>query len=561
METEDGPARGPGRGHGDDRMSGRGSQREAEEAGPDPAGRNAGEPAAADLDLDYHDHDDDDHHDEEHHGAGSLAGTVLWAVLGALTVMALTVWAAPKIAPHVPAPIGRVLAPMSAQFEAEIATLRDAAEARETRLASELAALEARLDQRPAPDPAPIDALEARLADRLERVSIATETADTAADAARAEARAALAAAEQAQLQARTATDQAEAARSLGEKTADRAAALTGDLAAARRDLEAAVARANDLARRLGAVDAEMAGLTREVAALGSALSEMPEPDAAEGPAPRELAAAIGALQARLDGLRSELDARPDAVSAEDAAALADQASAAAVQELEPRIAEARAALEARLAGDLEAQRTLIAADIARLEARIRAAEELGRMTRAEALDEAEAALARAALRGARDALAVRVAAGEPYAANLAEVERLSGRTAEPPLVRHAAGGLAPAAALSDRFPALARRALEAEARAGAADGAPGDRVSSWLRAQVFTRPTAEQEGDDLPARLSRIEARLGEGALATALAEAEALPPRAAEVFAGWTADLRERVEAEAALARFVAETAAAAD
>lgn len=530
-------------------MKRRGSHHQDDEAELTDSARDAD----PDLDLSSIGHDDDylDEHDEEHHSHGSFAATALWVVLSVLTVMVLTIWAAPKIAPHVPAPLGRVLAPVSDVVETEIAALRRAAEEREAETERQIAALRAELSVDTGPDPARLEAIETA----LERIGTGAEAADTAADAARAEARAALAAAETAKLEARSAAERADAAHSLGLAGQSETEVLTATLNGTRRDLDTAVSRASDLSRRLTSLDAQLAGMSEEVRALSTAISEMPAEGTDEGPAPRELAAALSALQARVDGIRTELAARPEAVTPEDARALAAQSSATAIEALLPRLEAARSALEERLSGAMDAERARLQTELAALDTRIRAAEETARITRAEALDDAEAALARAALRGARDALLSRVASGAPYAAILAEVEALSGRKAEDALARHAAEGLAPAARLSERFPGLARAALEADARAAAEDGAPGERVSSWLRSQVFTRPTAEQEGDDLAARLSRIEARLGEGALDTALTEVDALPAEAATVFAGWTADLRQRVEAEAALARFVAD------
>ncbi|MEM9145409.1 MAG: hypothetical protein AAGC57_04360 [Pseudomonadota bacterium] len=505
---------------------------------------------------DNHDEDHGEDHGDDHHASSSLANTALWVLVGTLGVIAVTLWAAPRLAPHVPASVGQFLAPVPDLLTTEIAGLKRAAAAREAQLDAEIAALrEALAAQAAKPSPGLTEAERLRIGKiegGLGALSTGVEAADAAADAARAEARAALAAAEQAELRARNAADLADRARTIGEQSAEQAGVTGKGLTAIREDLDLALAGAGDLARRVTSFDAQLAGLAQEVSTLSGSLSEMPDAGA-ERPAPGELAAALSALQARVDGLRSELAAAPEGVTPDQAEGIVRQAISTAATGLEARIAEARSAIDAQLAADLAAQRGYLETEMARLEARVRAAEETASLSKADALEEAEAALARAALRGARDALSARVAAGEPYAAALAEVETLSGHTAGAALSRHAAVGLPPAADLAERFPPLARAALEAEVRAGTVAEDPSQRVSSWLRSQVFTRPTAEQEGEGLPARLSRIEARLAEDALEAALAETAGLPPRAAAVLADWSAALARRVEAETALAEFV--------
>jgi hypothetical protein len=66
----------------------------------------------------------------------------------------------------------------------------------------------------------------------------------------------------------------------------------------------------------------------------------------------------------------------------------------------------------------------------------------------------------------------------------------------------------------------------------------------------VAGRPVAEIEGDSVGAVTSRIAARIGEGKLAEALTQAEALPEHARAGLGGWLDRLRARVAADAALA-----------
>ncbi|GMG82705.1 hypothetical protein LNKW23_19180 [Paralimibaculum aggregatum] len=410
-----------------------------------------------------------DAYDDEPH-APSLAATLLWLLIGAVFVAAVTLWAAPKLAPHLPAPVARFLTPVPEELRSRMAALEAQAAARQATLEAEVEALRAAAASAVMGEEAATAF--AGLTGQMERLEAAQKAATATSEAARAEARVALAQAETAERIARGAEQ--------GVRAASASAAAAEDAAA-------------------------------------------------------ELSLGLAQLKAGLERLAAARAADPAFLPRAEAEALAPRDELAA------------------LSGEIAALRARIGQQLHALGARLDASERQAERIQTSALGEAEAALRNAALRGAADALATRVLAGESYATVLAEVEALIGRPAPPALAAHAAAGIAQPASLAGSLPGAARAAIAAEARIAGDDG-PTDRVGSWLQRQIFVMPKEEQAGPSLTARISRIEARLREGELAAALAEAEALPPAAAAAMAGWTAALADRVAAERALAEYVA-------
>lgn len=402
--------------------------------------------------------DQDTHHDQaeaapapadaevEHHGS-SFASTALMLLVGALVVIGLTLWAAPKLAPHLPAGIAQYLNPVPNSTQDDIATLQ-------TRVAE-------------------LDAQGSSLEGLAERLG-ALEAAGTDTNALEE----ALAAAAQAQQAAEVASGEAQALRD----------------------------RQGQIATQLDALEGELRALTEALSGDG------------EGSAvPAELQAALKAMQSRVDTLS-------------DAAA-----GFATRDEVEGAI------------GTIEAQIAEVAAEA-----------EAAKLTGSDALGEAEQALRGAALRGAAAALVSRVNGGLPYAGALTELEELSGAVAPDALRGPAAAGLGDQAQLSAGLPAAARAAIDAEREADAGEGA-ASQIAAWLGTQVSSRPTVETEGESVGAILSRVEARLSEGALPDALAEAQALPQHAQDAMADWLSQLEARVGAEAALSDYIAATGGA--
>jgi len=360
-------------------------------------------------------------------------------LVGAIAVASATLWAAPKVAPHVPASIGQYLMPGQLQTGAEIEALRQQMAEQAAQSEARVADLKTRLDAATA---------------RLEALPDPEATAANAAEAL----------------------------------------ALAHD----------AGAQVAALKTQADANATELAGLRESVSAVNAALS------GANGTAaPADLAAAVAGINARIESLTQNSASRAD------------------VNAVSARID----ALEANAAATGEAQ--------------------------TKALGEVSAAIRQASLRSAVAALTSHVEGGQPYETPLREIAALTG--SEPPeaLASAAASGLATPALLGASFGPRAQAAISADIQGRAGEGA-SSKVLGWLRAQVTGRPTTEQAGDDVAAVTSRIAARLREGALEEALAEAETLPPPTQSALGPWLDRLRARVEAEAAMSAWLTEIGA---
>lgn len=381
----------------------------------------------------------DPHHEDEH-GHRSLAATALAVLVGVIFVASLTLWAAPKVAPHLPAGIAKYLMPGEAQAAARLAALEEALARQESTMEAGIAAMQAEVSA---------------LAGRLD--------ASPGAEAA-------------------------EVARAAAEAAAEDVAAL---------------------AVHIATIDEELAGIRGELSAMSGALAEAAD---GAGATPPEMAAKLAALGARLDAISSAI---------EDGAAL--------------RALEAKLAALAKRVDAVESS----AAD--------------AQSQQSAALGEVETALQAARLQAALDVLSSRLTNGLPYGAKLNEVAGIAGKSPPETLSAGAAGGLATAAELEASYSRYANAAVAADMRAQSGEGALG--ALGWLRSQVAGRPVEEQQGDSVGAITSRIGARVSEGDLSAALAEAETLPEHAQTGLGGWLDRLRARVAAEAALEAWRAE------
>jgi hypothetical protein len=101
---------------------------------------------------------------------------------------------------------------------------------------------------------------------------------------------------------------------------------------------------------------------------------------------------------------------------------------------------------------------------------------------------------------------------------------------------------------LQAEFPDLARQVL-ALARADTEADGWGARLLDFLAAQTGARSLTPREGDDPDAILSRAEFALGEGRLADALTDLQALDPALRAPLDGWIARAEARLAALAAL------------
>ncbi len=216
-------------------------------------------------------------------------------------------------------------------------------------------------------------------------------------------------------------------------------------------------------------------------------------------------------------------------------------AIAAAVDALEARLDEERTAAAEAVAEAEAAQ----AAAAAEAEAAAVAAEE----ALAEAAAEAQAEAAETQIRAALSEVQVAMAAGEPFADALASLPV----EAPEALQAVAADGVATFEDLQAAYPAAARAAL-AEANREASSGNVMGGLGAFLQNQVGGRSVVPREGDDPDAVLSRVGAAVEAGDLSTALTEIEILPEGARALLADWVAQVQTRADADAALADLAA-------
>ena len=285
-----------------------------------------------------------------------------------------------------------------------------------------------------------------------------------------------------------------------------------------------------------GASNAPDTEMMQALAALQDQIAALPA-TAPEAAAPVDLSPVldqIAALSARIDttnGGIETLAARVGALEDRPTATLelgaeATQAQGAAA------IAEAEAAAQAAMA---EAEAAATAAK-AEADAAIAAAQA-----------EAAAALTRAEATAALGLLQAAIANGTPYAEPLAQIAAVT--TPAEVLTRLAETGIPTQEALQQAFPALARAALPIALQETAGEGM-SDRLGAFVMGQIGGRSVAPREGDDPDAVLSRVEAAVRTGDLATVLSEIAALPEGARAVLAPWVADVEARAAAEAGLA-----------
>lgn len=263
----------------------------------------------------------------------------------------------------------------------------------------------------------------------------------------------------------------------------------------------------------LSGVETAIAGVSEDVSSIGTAVET--------------LAGRVVALEER-PVFTGEVD--------EDSAAMA-----AAVQALEDRLAADRDAAAAAVAEAEAAQ----AAAAAELQAASDAAQAAIAEAQAEAQATADATQARAAL----SRVQIAMAAGDPFADALAEI---NGDVPEA-LEAVAADGVPTLEDLQVAYPAAARAAL-AEANRESASGNVMGGLGAFLQNQVGGRSVVPREGDDPDAVLSRVGAAVDSGDLSAALTEIEILPEGARNLLADWVAQVRTRADADAALAELAA-------
>jgi len=288
--------------------------------------------------------------------------------------------------------------------------------------------------------------------------------------------------------------------------------------------------------------------LERRIAAVEGAAGGMSSTDisAALAPLSDRIAALEGAadptagISARLDTLEAaEMPAIPDLapltarVDTLEAGALDTQSLTAALAPMNTRIAQIEADITAQARAAVEA-----ALAEARAEVEAQAASLTTRET------DVAAAQSRIAARAALAELIAAAESGEPQPGAMAT---LAADTAIPADLAPFTDGLVTLAALQDGFAPAARAALDAQA--APPDAPISDRVMNFLRSQTGARSLAPRDGDDTDAVLSRAEAALRQGDLATTLTELDALTGDPAAAMAAWRAQAETRMAALAAL------------
>ena len=294
----------------------------------------------------------------------------------------------------------------------------------------------------------------------------------------------------------------------LGQPTPD------ADLTARVTALEAAPDQtAPDQTTRIDALEARIAAIPA------------PTPDA-------DLTARVTALEAAPaqtdpDQTAPDQTTRIDALEARIAAIPAPTAN--------PDLTQLRAEIDALKSGSLPATATAaIDAKLAEATASIAA-------IKADAEAIADAAARRAALRQILAALD----SGAPYGAAVAD---MAGQDLPAFLTDNAQSGLPTLQTLRTSFPDAARVALDAALQANMGESW-AERVGAFLRGQTGARSLTPREGTDPDAVLSRAEAAVAAGDLATALTELDALPSQAQAALTDWRAKAGLRLQAATAV------------
>jgi hypothetical protein len=278
----------------------------------------------------------------------------------------------------------------------------------------------------------------------------------------------------------------------------------------------------------LAATEAAVAAQAQEIAALKAALAEAaPDAALAERVAALESAPApdLAALESRLAALETKAASGP---VVDSAALTALQAEVAALKASGGPLPEALDEMNRALDEKLAAAEAETAAIIAKV----------------------EAAAAKADQRSAIGQIRAALESGAPYASALGP---LADQTLPEVLTAGADTGLPTLQSLQASFPEAARTALDAAMRADMGESWT-ERVSTFLLTQTGARSLTPREGNDPDAVLSRAEAALRQGDLATAVGELNALPDVGLAAMQPWLEQANLRLAAEDAVAGLTA-------
>ncbi|QRF64918.1 hypothetical protein [Ponticoccus alexandrii] len=283
---------------------------------------------------------------------------------------------------------------------------------------------------------------------------------------------------------------------------------------------------------RIATLDASLSDLDSRVSAAESAVGDLdtaPLSTAISG-----LQDSVASGETGLTDLGTALTALDERLTALEKAPVADTVSPEAIAAYERELENLRS--------EIAQQSAAIAAEREEIEALAREAME------AEAQADAKAVLAES--RAALAELTARAQDGRPFTEPLAVLQENAVAVPDA-LVASAETGVPTVTALAESFPEPARAALRA---ARAADTQAGGGLGGFLQSQLGARSVTPREGDDPDAVLSRAEAAVKAGDIATALTELEALPPEAQAELASWTEQAalrRDALDAASALGK----------
>lgn len=163
----------------------------------------------------------------------------------------------------------------------------------------------------------------------------------------------------------------------------------------------------------------------------------------------------------------------------------------------------------------------------------------------------AQAAAKQAKIVELRDDLHLAVAAGDPFAAELANLIEQTSVEVPTSLQTAANIGVAPITRLQQEFPAAARRALKASIKAAATGQGLGGKLVAFFKAQVGARSLDIKQGTDPDAILSQAEAALKSGKLAASIRLVRTLPTEGITEMSDWLAGADKRLAADDALSK----------
>ncbi|MEZ5777047.1 MAG: hypothetical protein R3E44_01660 [Paracoccaceae bacterium] len=304
----------------------------------------------------------------------------------------------------------------------------------------------------------------------------------------------------------------------------------------------------------LSAVNEELARESVRIDALAGEIENLGKRPV---PSADDLATLEGTLAGELENLRQSLAATDNRIAGNAKTIDALDARLATLEKRPVAGGEASAtALEAFgremevMRAEIEAQRQ--AADDARAEIAAAADAVTERLAAAEAeaerlRSEAETAASKANARADMSRILAAMDTGVAFGASLAGLRDAGIEI--PPQLAEQAQGVPTLAALRQSFPPAARDALAASLKETSTEGG-WSRMTAFLRSQTGARSLSPRAGDDPDAVLSRAEAALGAGDVATALNELEGLPQGGQARMAEWVKRATQRLAAERAVA-----------